>query len=101
MLGAAWLIRAGTLSWPAWPDVTDPRGLARTWGWMVGGLLLALTGMVLLVALDSRFVHRTLLRARDSAPGVRRLPVDPSARSFVYCFALAPALTGSVIASMR
>jgi hypothetical protein len=65
---------------------------------MVGGLLMALTGMVLLVALDSRFVHRTLLRARDSAPGVRRLPVDPSARSFVYYFALAPALTGSVIA---
>lgn len=43
-------------------------------------------------------MHRKLLRGRDSAPGVRRPPVDPLARRFVYVFALAPMLIGSVIA---
>jgi hypothetical protein len=65
---------------------------------MIGGLLLALLGMAFLIALNSRVVHRKLLRGRDSAPGVRRLPVDPLARPFVYFFALAPAFVGSVIA---
>ena len=95
---AVWLIRAGTLIWPAWPEVSDPRELAQTWGWMIGGLLLALLGMAFLIALNSRVIHRKLLRGRDSAPGVRRLPVDPLARPFVYFFALAPAFVGSVIA---
>lgn len=95
---AVWLVRAGAVNWPAWPDVSEPRELARTWGWMIGVLLLALLGMAVLVALNSRLVHRRLLRGRDSAPGVRRSPVDPLARRFVYFFALAPALVGSVIA---
>ncbi|MCO5130954.1 MAG: glycosyltransferase family 39 protein [Xanthobacteraceae bacterium] len=99
---AVWLVRAGAVSWPAWPDVSDPRGLARTlgvrWGWMIGVLLLALPGMAALVVLNSRLVHRRLLRGRDSAPGVRRPPAEPLARRFVYFFALAPALVGSAIA---
>ncbi len=95
---AVWLIRAGTLIWPAWPDVSDPQGMARTWGWMIGSLLLALLGMAFLIVLNSRIVHRKVLRGRDSAPGVRRLPVDPLARYFIYFFALVPALVGSLIA---
>jgi len=49
--------------------------------------------------LNSRFVHRKLMRGRDSAPGVRRrLPIDPLARRFIYFFAWTPAFVGSVIA---
>lgn len=95
---AVWLVRAGTLSWPALPDVSDPEGLARSWGGMIGGLVLALLAMAFLIALNSRFVHRKVMRGRDSAPGVRRLPVDPLARRFIYFFALMPALVGSLIA---
>ncbi len=92
------LVRAGALVWPAPPDAGDPRALALAWSRMAGDLLAAVAGMAFLVMLNTRFVHRKLLRGRDSAPGVRRLPVDPLARRFVYVFALAPALIGSVIA---
>jgi len=93
-----WLLRVDVLTMPAWPDLTEPRGLLQPWSRMIGGLLLAMLPMVLLIAMNSRLVHRKLLRGRDSAPGVRRLPVDPLARRFVYFFALMPALVGSVIA---
>lgn len=95
-----WLGRAGTVHWPAWPAVADLRGVALEWGGLLGGLLLALAGAVVLIVLNSGFVHRVLLRGSQSAPSVVRAPIDPLARRFVYFFALAPALAGSIIAAL-
>jgi len=93
-----WRARAGTLGLPAWPGVPDPGAIAPAWGRMAGSLLLTLAGMAVLILINTRFVHRTLLRGRDSAPAVVRRSVDPLARRFVYVFALAPPLLGSVVA---
>ena len=108
-----WLMRAGTVVWPVtslvtwpvtwpviWPAVADLRGVALEWGGVLGGLLLALAGAVVLIVLNSGWVHRVLLRNSDGAPTVARPTVDPLARRFVYFFALAPALVGSVIAAL-
>ena len=52
--------------------------------------------MLLLVALNSGWFARN----PDDAPIIYRPPVDPLARDFVYFFAIAPALAGSLIAGL-
>ena len=51
-------------------------------------LLLASSGIVILTILNSRWFDRQ----SEESPTIFRPPVDPLARSFVYFFALAPAL---------
>ena len=63
---------------------------------MLGGLLLAISGILLLVALNSGWFARN----PEEAPIIYRPPVDPLARDFVYFFAIAPALAGSLIAGL-
>ena len=55
-----------------------------------------MSGIVLLVILNSRWFARNA----EEAPIIYRPPVDPLAREFVYCFAIAPALGGSLIAGL-
>jgi hypothetical protein len=43
---------------------------------------------------------RLFSRTPEEAPIIYRPPVDPLARNFVYCFAIAPALAGSLIAGL-
>ena len=91
-----WVIRADTLMMPHWPDASDLHGRALHWARLLGGLLLAISGIAVLVVLDSGWFSRTT----DEAPIIFRPPVEPLARSFVYFFAIMPALAGSLIAGL-
>ena len=77
-------------------DVADLSGRALHWGALLGGLLLAMSGIVLLVVLNSGWFARNA----EEAPIIYRPPVDPLARNFVYFFAIAPALAGSLISGL-
>jgi hypothetical protein len=90
-----WLMRAGTpgLNWPA---PTDVPARALLWAWLLAGLLFAMAGILILVVLNSApFTHK-----EEDTPIVYRPPVDPLARQFVYFFAIAPALAGSLLAGL-
>ena len=91
-----WLIRADTLALPQWPAIADLTGRARHWAILLGGLVLAASGIVLLVVLNSGRSGRK----PDEAPIIYRPPVDPLARDFVYFFAIAPPLMGSLISGL-
>jgi hypothetical protein len=91
-----WLIRADTLALPHWPAAAELSGRAVHWAALLGGLLLAMSGILLLVVLDAAW----FARAAEDAPIIYRPPVDRLARNFVYFFAIAPALGGSLIAGL-
>src|SRR3954447_4799281 len=91
-----WLIRADALVLPHWPDIDDLGARALHWGGLLGGLLLAMSGIVLLVIVNSGRFGRNV----EEAPSFYRPPIDPLAREFVYCFAIGPALGGSLIAGI-
>src|SRR5665213_1655521 len=91
-----WLIRADALASPAWPAISDLNARALHWAGLLGGLLLAMAGIVLLTVLNSAWFGR----ASEEAPIIYRPPVEPLARHFVYFFALAPALAGSLISGL-
>ena len=81
-----WLIRADTLALPPWPAIAELSARAVHWAGLLGGLLLAMSGIVLLVVLNSGWFARN----PEEAPIIYRPPVDPLARNFVYFFAIAP-----------
>ena len=91
-----WLIRAGVLGVPALPQVSELSARAVHWAWLLGGLLLAMIAILILVLLNLRL----FTRSPAEAPIIYRPPVDPLARNFVYCFAIAPALAGSLISGL-
>jgi 4-amino-4-deoxy-L-arabinose transferase-like glycosyltransferase len=91
-----WAIRADTLAWPHWPAIAAVSGRALHWAALLGGLLIAMSGIVLLVVLNAGRFDR---KAEDT-PILYRPPVDPLARDFVYFFAIGPALGGSLIAGL-
>jgi hypothetical protein len=91
-----WLIRADTIGLPHWPALADLGARAVHWGKLLGGLLLAMAGIVVLAVLDAGWFDRE----GEEAPIIYRPPVDPLARNFVYFFAIAPALAGSVISGL-
>jgi hypothetical protein len=91
-----WVIRADSLVLPPWPDIADLGGRALHGAALLGSLLFALSGIVLLVAVNSGWFGRN----PEEAPIIYRPPVDPLARDFVYCFAIAPALAGSLISGL-
>ena len=62
--------------------------------WLIFALLLTHLGLALLVALTSGWPRHP----RERAPEIDRNPVDPFARTFVFIFALAPALMAVIIA---
>jgi hypothetical protein len=90
-----WLIRADTLAMPHWPAVADLRGRALHWAALLGGMLIAISGIVVLVVVNSGWFGDP-----EDAPIIYRPPVDPLARDFVYFFAIAPALTGSLVSGL-
>ncbi len=91
-----WLIRADSLALPHWPAIAQLSGRALHWATLVGGLLLATSGILLLVALNSSWFSRN----SEEAPIIYRPPVDPLARDFVYFFAVGPALMGSLVSGL-
>jgi hypothetical protein len=91
-----WLIRADTLTLPHWPAIADLSGRALHWAALLGGLLAAIAGVVLLSLLNSGWLSRN----PEEAPIIYRPPVDSLARDFVYFFAVGPALIGSLISGL-
>jgi hypothetical protein len=91
-----WLIRADTLTLPQWPAIADLSARALHWAELLGGLLLAISGMVVLVVINSGWFGRN----PEDAPIIFRPSVDPLARDFVYFFAIVPALGGSLISGL-
>ena len=53
-----WLIRADTLALPQWPAIADLSGKGAALGALLGGLLFAISGIVLLVVLNSGWFGR-------------------------------------------
>jgi 4-amino-4-deoxy-L-arabinose transferase-like glycosyltransferase len=88
-----WVVRADAL---ALPPLADLSGRALHGAALLGGLVLAITGIVLLILLNSGWFARN----PEEAPIIYRPPVDPLAREFVYFFAIGPALAGSLIAGL-
>src|SRR6202022_152574 len=91
-----WLIRADTLALPQWPAMADLSDRALRWAELRGGLLLAISGIMLLVVINSGWFGRN----PEEAPIIYRPPVEPLARDFVYFFAIGPALAGSLISGL-
>jgi len=91
-----WVIRADALSLPSFPGIADLSARALQWTMLFGGLLVAMAGVWILVVLNSGWFSRT----REDAPIIFRPPVEPLARDFVYFFAIAPALAGSLISGL-
>jgi Dolichyl-phosphate-mannose-protein mannosyltransferase len=91
-----YLIRADLSVLPPLPAIDDVGGKALHWGELLGGLLLAMIGIVALTALN----WGRLARKPEDAPIIFRPPVDPLARHFVYFMACAPALLGSFFAAL-
>jgi Dolichyl-phosphate-mannose-protein mannosyltransferase len=91
-----WLIRADAPIWPPWPAASDLLARALHWAGLLGGLLFAISGIVILAALNSAW----FAPSREEAPAIFRPPVEPLARDFVYFFAIGPALAGSLIAAL-
>jgi hypothetical protein len=91
-----WLIRADMLLLPHWPGMAELGGRTLHWAALLGGLLAAISAIVLLAVLNCSWFDRK----PEEAPIIYRPPVDPLARIFVYFFALAPALLGSLTAGL-
>jgi hypothetical protein len=91
-----WVIRAEALGLPPLPGVADLGARALNWVWLLVGLGLAMSGMLLLVLLNSGWFGRRT----EEAPIIYRPPVEPLARDFVYFFAIAPALAGSLVSGL-
>src|ERR1700712_1883699 len=53
-----WLTRADTLALPPWPAISDLNGRVLHWFSLIGGLLFAISGIVLLAVLNSRWFSR-------------------------------------------
>src|SRR6202022_76887 len=75
-----WLIRADALALPHWPATADLSGRAMHWAALLGGLLAAISGIMLLAVINSGWFGRN----PEEAPIIYRPPVDPLARDFVY-----------------
>jgi 4-amino-4-deoxy-L-arabinose transferase-like glycosyltransferase len=93
---AIWLMRAGVPVLPLPPGLDDLAGKARQWGVLLAWLVAAITGVIVLTVMNwGRIVPKT-----EEAPIIFRPPVDRTARSYVYFFALVPALLGSLFAAL-
>jgi hypothetical protein len=90
------VLRSDSVGLPALPMLAELS--TRGWHWLVlaGGVLLALSAVVLLVLLDASWSNRS----EADAPIIYRRSVPPLARDFVYCFAIAPVLAGSLISGL-
>jgi hypothetical protein len=91
-----WLMRTDAALLPPFPALSVLTARAMHWLGLVGAVVLAMAGLLVLVALNSR----PFSRAPEAAPIIYRPPVDPLGRDFVYFFALAPALVGSLISGL-
>ena len=90
------VVRADGLALPPLPVLAELGARAVHWLGLAGGLLLAMAGIIVLVVLNASWFSRS----ETDAPIIYRPPVSPLARDFVYCFALAPPIAGSLISGL-
>jgi 4-amino-4-deoxy-L-arabinose transferase-like glycosyltransferase len=88
--------RADSVGLPPLPVLAELGTRGRHWLGLIGGLVLAMSAILVLAVLNSSWFSG----GQDDAPVIYRPPVEPLARDFVFCFALAPALAGSVISGL-
>jgi Dolichyl-phosphate-mannose-protein mannosyltransferase len=90
-----WLERTGAGVMPTLERLRDAKiagANMSAWLWLLGTLILAHTGLVVLVVLASGWP-----RTRDTAvPALARAPVQQSAATYVKVFALLPALLATI-----
>ncbi len=92
-----WLIRADAIGPPHVPGLVETIGARLVHGGaLLGRLLLAISAVALLVAINSGWFSRN----GEDAPVIFRPPVGPLASNFVYFFALAPAIGGSLASGL-
>ncbi|MFB9270063.1 glycosyltransferase family 39 protein [Bradyrhizobium erythrophlei] len=91
-----WLVRADALALPPLPALADLSARATRSGIVLGGLITASVAIALLAILNSRWFARDV----DDTPSIYRPPVGPLAQQFVYFFAFAPAVLGSLVAGL-
>ncbi len=90
------LARANLFSPARFASLQDWQAMLVRWPHLLGGLVFALLGIVVLaLANSSRFTSDP-----DQAPVIYRRPVDPLARQFVLYFTLAPAIAASLISAI-
>jgi hypothetical protein len=91
-----WLIRADALGWPHGSHMAPLSERALHWASLLGALVFALAGIAILAALNSRWLDGN----SEEAPVIFRPRVDPLARNFVFFFAIALPLGGSLISGL-
>jgi hypothetical protein len=92
---AMWVMRADAHLLPLLPVLDDLAGQARQWGVLLAWLVAAMAGVIALTVMNWGRVAQP-----EEAPIIFRPPVDPLARQYVYFFALAPGLLGSLFAAL-
>ncbi len=93
---AVWVIRSGVSVLPPPPVFNDLSGKAEQWGVLLSWLVAAAASVIVLTAMN----WRRLAPPGEDAPVIFRPSVDATARAYVYFFALAPALLGSLFAAL-
>jgi len=93
---AIWVVRASAIVLPARPDLSDIAGMAQQWGTLLFWLVSSTIGVIVLTVMN----WRRVAPQTEDEPIVFRPPVDPLARKYVYFFALAPGLLGSLFAAL-
>ncbi|HUN98022.1 MAG TPA: glycosyltransferase family 39 protein [Bradyrhizobium sp.] len=92
-----WLIHADTIGPPHVPALLSIIGARLLHGGVLfGHLLLAMSAVALLVAINFGWFTRD----KEEAPVIFRLPPGPLASNFVYFFAIAPAIGGSLVSGL-
>jgi len=92
-----WLIHADTIGPPHVPALLSIIGARLLHGGVLfGRLLLAMSAVALLVAINFGWFTRD----KEEAPVIFRLPPGPLASNFVYFFAIAPAIGGSLVSGL-
>ena len=69
-----WLLRADALAMPPWPAISDLGARALQWGGLLAGLVLAMLGIVVLVAPQLRLVRPQRRRSAHHLSSARRSP---------------------------
>jgi len=90
------VLRADSVGSPPLPMLAELSGRASHWLALAAGLLLAMSPALLLVLLDASWLGRS----ESEAPIIYRPAVAPLACDFIYCFAIAPAVAGSLISGL-
>ncbi|MBI3699334.1 MAG: glycosyltransferase family 39 protein [Afipia sp.] len=91
---AIWLARANPALAGSLPSPAELSGRLKDWGGLLGSLVFSLSGLAVLLLLNSRWTKR-----QEEAPVIYRPSVDSFARDFVLTFAIAPPVVLSLIAA--